>query len=433
MELPWFLAQQSAFQQQQTALNSINPRNFIDSDSIANNTNKRMGYGFDANVGSDDGNNNADPDPPESQPKKKERAKPGRKLANDEPANKRVAQSRETQRAFRERRANRVKELEAKVDELSKIVDAKGPTPVEIALTEKVTALETENSILRQMTFNFDFAKQPTLGLPILGATVNSMISTFSNNSGPLMFNPTGLSSFGGAAGSNVGNLFASTVPTSTQSDLLRKQMPAEISSDDSLTHFLSRPLPNNTPLLAQSLSKDSLLLLEATSASHSSKSIADFTSIRTETKSKNENTNDYDLLQYLLDDEDTSSSQIVAHAPIVDNFPTFGREVFEKIIAIPSLAKNEELVDELCSAFINFSTRCEREGNAQAFIDKEYPEIMSQELIEVVRLKKKVFEICTEEEGKMFHELVTEGRNKQYQKMTGQLGPNETLEPVAY
>ncbi|KAJ3132924.1 DNA-binding transcription factor yap1 [Physocladia obscura] len=412
--LDWFLAQQSALQLQETTLSAsaiISSHNVFDANSIANNTNKRTGSGSDASNGSNDGNN-ADPDP-ESQPKKKERAKPGRKLANDEPANKRVAQSREAQRAFRERRANHVKELEAKVDDLTKIVEAKGPTPVEIALTEKVTALETENSILRQMTFNFDFAKQPTLGLPILGATVNSMINTLSN-SGPLMFNPTGSSSFGSG---NMANLFTTTGPNLTQSDLLKRQKVLETASDDSLTRLLSRSLPDTTPLLTQSVSNDSPLLFQA---SQPSKSNVNFTSIRTETASNNETANDFDLLQSLLDDENNEQSQIVKRTPpILDNSCPFGKDAFDKMIAIPSLANSEALVDELCTAFT---------GNAEAFIGTQYPDIMPQELIEVVRLKKKVLEVCTEEDGKKFYEVLMDGKQKQYEKMTGQLGPNASL-----
>ncbi|KAI0234831.1 DNA-binding transcription factor yap1 [Massospora cicadina] len=48
----------------------------------------------------------------------KVRKKPGRKPSNTEPANKRLAQNRAAQRAFRDRKDNYVKTLEAKVKEL---------------------------------------------------------------------------------------------------------------------------------------------------------------------------------------------------------------------------------------------------------------------------------------------------------------------------
>ncbi|KAG0680342.1 hypothetical protein C6P40_000140, partial [Pichia californica] len=48
------------------------------------------------------------------------RPKPGRKPCDDIPSSKRKAQNRAAQRAFRERRANRVSELEEKIMEMER-------------------------------------------------------------------------------------------------------------------------------------------------------------------------------------------------------------------------------------------------------------------------------------------------------------------------
>ncbi|KAJ3100490.1 hypothetical protein HK100_004701 [Physocladia obscura] len=103
--------------------------------------------------------------------------KSGRKPIDTPAASKRTAQKREASRAFRERRANYIKDLEEK----AKLVESLGYAPqsksttspaatanntlqeidsktIEIlALREKVAALESENQILRQVAFTFDY------------------------------------------------------------------------------------------------------------------------------------------------------------------------------------------------------------------------------------------------------------------------------------
>ncbi|KAJ3097253.1 hypothetical protein HDU97_005052 [Phlyctochytrium planicorne] len=105
-----------------------------------------------------------------------QKRKPGRKLANTVPANKRTAQNRAAQRAFRERKERYLKDLEAKAEELEQLRKAiaagnvpsvpsvtqnNGSTDVVMAenksLKERISALESENSVLREMTFSFDF------------------------------------------------------------------------------------------------------------------------------------------------------------------------------------------------------------------------------------------------------------------------------------
>ncbi|KAI5958123.1 hypothetical protein KGF57_002931 [Candida theae] len=71
------------------------------------------------------------------------RPKPGRKPSVDTPASKRKAQNRAAQRAFRERRATRVQELEEKLMEVEKEKDIK-----EMALINTINKLKAENSFL---------------------------------------------------------------------------------------------------------------------------------------------------------------------------------------------------------------------------------------------------------------------------------------------
>ncbi|KAL7791459.1 basic leucine zipper transcription factor domain-containing protein [Trichoderma ceciliae] len=67
------------------------------------------------------------------------RPKPGRKPATDTPPTKRKAQNRAAQRAFRERRAARVGELEEMLDDHKKLQDSR-----EKELTEKIHTLELD-------------------------------------------------------------------------------------------------------------------------------------------------------------------------------------------------------------------------------------------------------------------------------------------------
>ncbi|KAI9361238.1 hypothetical protein DFJ73DRAFT_814514 [Zopfochytrium polystomum] len=120
------------------------------------------------------------------------RKKPGRKPAMQEPANKRTAQNRAAQRAFRERKEQYVRDLEMRVEaleseknQLSALVSqsnvvataaaavvaraaGNGSTPspamsVDVAnenslLRQRISQLEKENSLLREMNFSFDFS-----------------------------------------------------------------------------------------------------------------------------------------------------------------------------------------------------------------------------------------------------------------------------------
>ncbi|ODV86915.1 hypothetical protein CANARDRAFT_181007, partial [[Candida] arabinofermentans NRRL YB-2248] len=73
------------------------------------------------------------------------RPKPGRKPSIDTPATKRKAQNRAAQRAFRERRANRVSELETQILELEREKSVK-----EGILTNTIKGLQNQNDSLKK-------------------------------------------------------------------------------------------------------------------------------------------------------------------------------------------------------------------------------------------------------------------------------------------
>ncbi|RHZ80237.1 hypothetical protein Glove_138g6 [Diversispora epigaea] len=81
--------------------------------------------------------------------------KPGRKPLNNTPSSKRKAQNRAAQRAFRERKERYVKELETKITELESL-SAKSAQENQ-QLKSLVEQLQTENFILKQTSFSFEF------------------------------------------------------------------------------------------------------------------------------------------------------------------------------------------------------------------------------------------------------------------------------------
>ncbi|KAF9182282.1 DNA-binding transcription factor yap1 [Haplosporangium sp. Z 767] len=93
--------------------------------------------------------------------------KAGRKPLTTEPTNKRKAQNRAAQRAFRERKEKYVKSLEDRIKELEEM----NPSRADSKLAEEnmnlkvlVQKLETENYFLKEQSFTFDFPiSQPGL------------------------------------------------------------------------------------------------------------------------------------------------------------------------------------------------------------------------------------------------------------------------------
>lgn len=96
------------------------------------------------------------------------RPKPGRKPSVDTPASKRKAQNRAAQRAFRERRATRVQELEQKLLEVEKEKEVK-----EMGLVNTINKLKFENLFL-------------TKSLDQLRSDFNSFRNSITNGASPL-------------------------------------------------------------------------------------------------------------------------------------------------------------------------------------------------------------------------------------------------------
>lgn len=86
------------------------------------------------------------------------RPKPGRKPSADTPPNKRKAQNRAAQRAFRERRAALVSELEDRLAEIERERNAK-----EAKMQSTIRALSRENEQLRAALVKYDADKKPTM------------------------------------------------------------------------------------------------------------------------------------------------------------------------------------------------------------------------------------------------------------------------------
>ncbi|KAI8839713.1 hypothetical protein BJ741DRAFT_598478 [Chytriomyces cf. hyalinus JEL632] len=120
------------------------------------------------------------------QPKKKL----GRKPANTEPANKRIAQNRQAQRLYRERKEQHVKDLERQVEELKAASTGNAGASVlglemengalkaqNAALLKQVADLQTENAMLRQMTFSYDFGSGVGVGSAQAGSSPSSLVS----------------------------------------------------------------------------------------------------------------------------------------------------------------------------------------------------------------------------------------------------------------
>ncbi|KAJ3286228.1 hypothetical protein HK104_009137 [Borealophlyctis nickersoniae] len=107
------------------------------------------------------------------------RKKPGRKPATTEPTNKRTAQNRAAQRAFRERKERYVKELETRVAELED-AQRKAESGTLLAenekLRKKLSQLESENSVLREMSFTFEY---PITGVnPAVASSIPTTVPT---------------------------------------------------------------------------------------------------------------------------------------------------------------------------------------------------------------------------------------------------------------
>ncbi|KAF9578335.1 DNA-binding transcription factor yap1 [Lunasporangiospora selenospora] len=121
-------------------------------------SNAKPGSAIDDNVHFSEGESDDEGDAPsEGKPAPK---KAGRKPLTTEPTNKRKAQNRAAQRAFRDRKERYVKSLEDRIKELEDLNPSKSDTKLleeNTNLKVLVQKLETENYILKEQSFTFDF------------------------------------------------------------------------------------------------------------------------------------------------------------------------------------------------------------------------------------------------------------------------------------
>ncbi|KAG0094280.1 DNA-binding transcription factor yap1 [Podila epicladia] len=133
------------------------------SDNYAKPTN---GGNYDDPVQYSEGDNSSDEGtaPGDGKPAPK---KAGRKPLTTEPTNKRKAQNRAAQRAFRERKERYVKSLEDRIKELEELNPGRSDSKLaeeNMNLKVLVQKLETENYFLKEQSFTFDFPiSQPGL------------------------------------------------------------------------------------------------------------------------------------------------------------------------------------------------------------------------------------------------------------------------------
>ncbi|KAJ3343842.1 hypothetical protein HDU83_005447 [Entophlyctis luteolus] len=343
----------------------------------------------------------------------KQRAKPGRKPASDEPPNKRIAQSREIQRAFRERRANyirdletKVQSLESKVEELTKAVEEKDSTSRNPEIEVRLKALETENLILRQLsTPGLSTAALPSAAPVGLSAPADPISLALQNYALYSDFpevsfgTPTDFS-FGSANSLNPPfggiNSFVDLLPFNTEN----------LSTDDLLAQ-----------LLEQSSSASNGVNAEATIPQ-----ISAFTEYREPRESIKES------LKH--DCSSSSLQQVVPSKPlpymtdgekeeyISREVPSLG-ETFEELEKIPSLAGQDELLEDLCRAIVMVSIKGGERDKLPSdcpIVAEANPEPEFDATEHLIKVKEKIYNVCTDEDAEQFSSVIRSGWEKQSQ-----------------
>ncbi|KAI9293110.1 hypothetical protein K502DRAFT_343412 [Neoconidiobolus thromboides FSU 785] len=162
----------------------------------------------------------------------KARKKPGRKPATSEPTNKRVAQNRAAQRAFRERKENYVKVLESKVEDLEKA---------------NKQANEENQQLQEKLAYFEQLTKRAKTGLPETFDSKNLKDSDLKKESGAQATPETERSS-------------SAELPSSTSSESAQKKSssPDEQTSDTVNTGYSTL----QTPLISDALPHDAFAAL---------------------------------------------------------------------------------------------------------------------------------------------------------------------------
>lgn len=171
------------------------------------------------------------------------RPKPGRKPLADEPPTKRKAQNRAAQRAFRERRANRVAELEDHIMRLQREASIK-----EGALQAEIGELKAKNAELERRVRELSVQSSPRerserSGSEISMNGMNNIIrATSIASSASGVSNISGASSASGASGASSPSLNSLWNLSPMPAVSLKRNVPLEIDFTERFTK--RRPMP---------------------------------------------------------------------------------------------------------------------------------------------------------------------------------------------
>ncbi|KAJ3021929.1 UNVERIFIED_CONTAM: hypothetical protein HDU68_009398 [Siphonaria sp. JEL0065] len=309
-----------------------------------------------------------------------DKPKRGRKLAPlpVEPENKRLAQNRIAQRAFRERKVNHVKDLETKVAELTQIIQgSKQLAPLlEVAdLKQKVQELEdrnaalvAENNQLRQMTFSFDPKLQTQLS-PVESVDPISN-SLFLNSTLPQQDFASLMAPAPSIPQTNNGFSTIQSINTANTINGINT-MRTDLTAAPSVLDFMSLlnydtfrntpPAPGLDAFLFDDMELESLLMTPASSfvpsaAPVSAPTLASTTNITTTINATKTAT----LPTTLMPLENLKNCMAHKAQLSPDSMTLQFGCVSKALSSVPPLQQNCELVDELCNLFVDFTTECD-------------------------------------------------------------------------
>lgn len=183
------------------------------------------------------------------------RPKPGRKPSVDTPASKRKAQNRAAQRAFRERRATRVQELEQKLLEVEKEKEVK-----EMGLVNTINKLKFENQFLLknidQLRLEFSLLRAAVVPAANSASTSSaSSTSSTSNSTFPSAASSASSASSASTYGSAAANPYKNELSQSAQHLLNFAKLPVTHSTGSpasllySVQQILPAPLADSPPV----------------------------------------------------------------------------------------------------------------------------------------------------------------------------------------
>ncbi|KAG0048361.1 DNA-binding transcription factor yap1 [Gryganskiella cystojenkinii] len=172
--------------------------------------------------------------------------KAGRKPLTTEPTNKRKAQNRAAQRAFRDRKERYVKSLEERIKELEDMNPKSDSTLAEENMNLKVLVqkLETENYFLKEQSFTFDF--------PISQPGMYNVAKANNNTNNPRQASLQSNTSLNSSSSAQ-----SSPSPASTTLDHISNSS-SSVASSTPQTNVLNKP-PRNGIAAAKGLTNEQL------------------------------------------------------------------------------------------------------------------------------------------------------------------------------